>query len=420
MSSILVTYNLIIIASLFYNVRFNIKKIKVLGAICISILEAVFSSIFFASNIFPIATYSLSIIAVFPVLNKRTDFGKLLSAQLILISLLLMVWSNGIAFEFIPSDNANYSLIAIIITFLMFIVLNLLLFINKKRNIKFSICYNVDKEIYYHIAGELSIIIMLTVSMMFVISNSNLASLKIIISLFNLSSLIMIIICCLMLKTIYNNRYNTLQKEEALKLLSSQEKYYKTLLEKENETKSFRHDIKNHLNCIRSLCESKKYTDLQAYLDDLNIARYDTYTSIRVGNQLIDVILSDLQSKYSYAAISVFGTFCKDHSISDIDLCIIFSNLLTNAFEAVEHCDDKEVKLHIKTISSNLIFSISNAVSFVPMIINNSIKTTKSGGEHGFGLRNIKECLTKYNGELELKCENNLFTANVIIPNVLK
>jgi sensor histidine kinase regulating citrate/malate metabolism len=56
----------------------------------------------------------------------------------------------------------------------------------------------------------------------------------------------------------------------------------------------------------------------------------------------------------------------------------------------------------------------------MPIIENNEIKTSKSGAGHGYGLKNVKMSLDKYNGLLELKCENNIFEANILIPNVIK
>lgn len=41
------------------------------------------------------------------------------------------------------------------------------------------------------------------------------------------------------------------------KLLETQADYYKMLLEKEDETRKFRHDMSNHIICIDALSQEK-------------------------------------------------------------------------------------------------------------------------------------------------------------------
>ena len=44
----------------------------------------------------------------------------------------------------------------------------------------------------------------------------------------------------------------------------------------------------------------------------------------------------------------------------------------------------------------------------------NSITTTKADNEnHGFGLKNVKNVVKKYNGFFEIKCEKNIVQASV-------
>lgn len=55
------------------------------------------------------------------------------------------------------------------------------------------------------------------------------------------------------------------------KLLETQADYYKMLLEKEDETRKFRHDMSNHIICIDALSQEKKYDEMQSYLSSLKI-----------------------------------------------------------------------------------------------------------------------------------------------------
>lgn len=171
---------------------------------------------------------------------------------------------------------------------------------------------------------------------------------------------------------------------------------------------------------MKALCDSGEYIQLQEYINKINELQTDINTTVTSGNRFVDVIINDLTSRYSSVKFRIFGTFSENHILEQIDLCTIFSNLLTNAFESAEKNDDKAVRMHIKRLNSNLLISIQNSVCKMPIIENNDIKTSKSNTGHGYGLKNVKSSLEKYGGLLELKCENNIFEASVIIPNVLE
>ena len=42
------------------------------------------------------------------------------------------------------------------------------------------------------------------------------------------------------------------------RLRNSQKNYYEMLLQKEEETRKYRHDITNHLMCLKALADDKK------------------------------------------------------------------------------------------------------------------------------------------------------------------
>ena len=54
--------------------------------------------------------------------------------------------------------------------------------------------------------------------------------------------------------------------------------------------------------------------------------------------------------------------------------------------------------------------------------LNNTIQTlptTKMDSQnHGFGLKNIRDIVKKYNGNLELTCEKNIFKATCYLRNI--
>ena len=102
-----------------------------------------------------------------------------------------------------------------------------------------------------------------------------------------------------------------------------------------------------------------------------------------------------------------------------MDLCIIFSNLLSNAFEAAEKCDDKWVNVEIIKLNSNLYMKILNAATTEPVIIDGSFVSSKQGDGHGYGVKNIRRSVEKYRGSFENSYENGVCCTEVIIPKLV-
>ncbi len=108
-------------------------------------------------------------------------------------------------------------------------------------------------------------------------------------------------------------------------------------------------------------------------------------------------------------------------TISDRDLCIVISNLIVNAIEAVDKIYSSERNINVTLKKGKILTYIIIKNTFVnseDKVIQNKISTTKSDKRnHGFGLKNVKNIVEKYNGELVLKVEKNQFIAEIRIKN---
>lgn len=412
--------NLRAFAAYIYGIRFKHGRIKILILIA-SVFAVLLTHIVTEKFLFRQFTFFTFIIAyVFTSLmsESKKQLLKLMSAAFILKIASMLLWLCGVSVNLIRYDNFKYPPAFMIINLMLTFGVFLAVLWTKKCKNSFLLADYTRSELLYFISGEIALTLILAVITEFSSHYSAIASVGIPIII--LSSGIMIFICYNLLSLKYQNRYIKVEQDTALNMISVQERYYKMLLKKEEQTKAFRHDIRNHLYCMRVLCDNSDYTQLHDYIDNLIEAKADMNTSVNSGDKLVDAVLNDLTSRYPSVKLRIFGAFSEKNTIDQIDICTIFSNLLTNAFEAAEKSDDKIVRLHIKRLNSNLLISIQNSVNEVPAIENNDIKTSKSGSNHGYGLKNARTSLAKYNGILELKCDEDIFEANVIIPDVLE
>lgn len=108
------------------------------------------------------------------------------------------------------------------------------------------------------------------------------------------SGIIFLIICFLSLLYIQKNHLFKEKNEIYKSMILEQKVYYESILKRETETKQFRHDIKNHLLCMKQLIEEKQYLNVKDYMDDM-IGKVEKLGSYRqTGNKIADIIISDI------------------------------------------------------------------------------------------------------------------------------
>lgn len=202
-------------------------------------------------------------------------------------------------------------------------------------------------------------------------------------------------------------------------LIHNQEQYYTMLLQKEEETRKFRHDINNHLNCMRLLFYDKKYDELKSYFDKIGASVLNLRSELQIGNDLISAILKDVSDKHSTVLVEIIGRMPPALRLDNMDICTIFYNLFDNAFTAAEASEKKSVVISVKLLRENLYFTIKNSISHKIEIVNNILTTEKQDTKHhGFGSGNAVMCAEKNGGELMYKCSDTYFEAELIIPNI--
>lgn len=233
-----------------------------------------------------------------------------------------------------------------------------------------------------------------------------------------LSSLILIVICVLLIINSNQNEYLRHEAEMNSSLLEAQKEYYMMLLQKENETRAFRHDIRKHIFCMNSLFVNGKYGELGEYLADMDKEVTDLSPEIQTGNGLITAIVNDISKKFPRVHLQWKGMLTETLKISSLDICTIFYNLLINAFEAAEKIEDGNVEVIIKFIEATMVITISNSTIKEPQKINGEFVTDKAGDGHGYGIRNVRKCIEKNGGFYSAVCDKGRFVTEIVLTHV--
>lgn len=212
-----------------------------------------------------------------------------------------------------------------------------------------------------------------------------------------------------------------INREENIHLLEKQVEYYKHTELMDRELRKFRHDIKNHFICMEHLLEHHEFAKLEEYFASLQYSFSTRNKMYFSGNIIIDSILNYELSKnhLGNAAVSVHGNLDTINSIEPIDLCNIFSNMLSNAINSVNKCDfnnSPHLSIQFKTGKKYFSISISNETIADLPTDKELKKRQKKDRNHGYGLVKIKELTQKYNGTFEQNISNNIVTTAVYLP----
>lgn len=194
------------------------------------------------------------------------------------------------------------------------------------------------------------------------------------------------------------------------------EKYY-------SEIFRIKHDINNHNNIISVLLQNGEYNKLKNYMDKYNKNIINLENEVLIcKNKIIDAICLSKRSICKEKGINIkFDIKVSEViNIDDLDLCIIYGNILDNAIEACNRIADqnKEKFIDIKSniVKGYLTIKIVNSKDGVSIKRNDKFITLKKDKKnHGIGLYSVQKSVDKYNGQVILKDKEEVFTTCIIV-----
>lgn len=188
-----------------------------------------------------------------------------------------------------------------------------------------------------------------------------------------------------------------------------------------------RHEMKSHMANIKGLVAGEKYEEVERYVGKLDETIQELDYKFSTGNAVTDVIIND---KYRQAvklgiAFGVKFYFGESDTISPFDMGIVLNNLLNNAIEACAKLErgKRHISLILRRKERFLLIEVENSFDgkiewkdgeTVPMTTKQNILPDILM-EHGVGLKNVKDVAERYLGDLNIKAEENVFKATVML-----
>ena len=155
------------------------------------------------------------------------------------------------------------------------------------------------------------------------------------------------------------------------------------------QTKSFRHDIKNHLSVLDGLLRGGKLEEGREYLKRLETVSESLSFPYQTGNPVVDILLGEKLGLAKEIVAEVSLVLPKPCGIDDFDLCVLFANALDNAITACHSNDGaKAIRISGKQQGDFYMLTFENTCSDEPV------------PPAGTGLSNIRAVAEKYHGAM--------------------
>ena len=192
-----------------------------------------------------------------------------------------------------------------------------------------------------------------------------------------------------------------------------------------DEVRRVKHDMQAHMIVLYYYLEEERLDKAKTYLKSfMDNQTFSAIPLADVGHDMINAIIcASLKRSKEPIEFRHTGIFLRGLEIEDMDLCTLFSNLFSNSVEACEklvytpRCINLEIGQCARALSIMIENPIEGAVD--KALLGKS--TTKEDKEsHGFGIRNIKSVVEKYNGNIEFETTEDMFRVKILFSEVVK
>ena len=212
------------------------------------------------------------------------------------------------------------------------------------------------------------------------------------------------------IKTVYNERH---MRELAEQQLQIQVSYYEKEQQARDATRALWHDIKKYTNATQDLFQHGDMENAVQSLQQATTALSEIHQTVDVGNAVVNGILERALEQVQNQGISLdFDVWVSDQlPISAVDLYIIMGNTIDNAIEACQQVpavDSPTISLTLRQQNHTLFYAIDNPIP--------AKQGKKPGDVHGYGIRNVKNCVAKYHGMTTVSKQDGVFSVQIQLP----
>lgn len=363
----------------------------------------------------PLVNVPVNIIMMFIIilLCYRTKLGTGILVTLIIFSINMIIENISVVllYRLLP-DMLESSLVIVVDCLIMYVIV---VIIKNRLDMKNNETISNHQTLIIISISVISIFIALTTTLRATRNNHLLIAI----------SLVLDLVMNFMVIYLYDSirdREKRLRMEELLRQQNnSYLQQFKIISQSQDELKIFRHDLKGHLLSIKALLEKGNSEGALDYINNTYNMPSISRGVISSGNVAVDSALnSKIQEAKSYGIeIKTTIKIPDDLRVAAFDLSAILYNLVDNAIYAVallDEADKRTIWVSIEMDRGVLYICVQNPYNGDIVYKNGVIQTTHEDSiNHGYGLQSVQKAVEKYNGVLEVKPEDGIFTVDIMM-----
>ena len=195
--------------------------------------------------------------------------------------------------------------------------------------------------------------------------------------------------------------------------LDDQLKHYSALVDQYEDNRRIRHDIAHHMHTIRLLLESDRHQEATAYAGELMRQQEHSSQLGQCENPLVDAFLFSRIREARQTGIPVEASVVLPRRlpIANVDLVILFGNLMDNAVEACSQVASPFIRLEAGLRKDYLVVTESN-----PAPADDTRKKRRIPQlERGIGLHILTDLAGRYHGSCTQEVRDRQFTVSIAL-----
>ena len=212
--------------------------------------------------------------------------------------------------------------------------------------------------------------------------------------------------------------YEDLQHKLVLKQLSIQRAQFQEIQTSGEAIRKLRHELKNHMFYMKYLIDRKDFGELEQYFQDFYQKESHNLIESGTSGSILEAVLQQKLSVASEHGIQLRDEILctRPEAISELDMCVLLSNLLDNAIEACIPLTNAVISIRMKQVKEYLSLVVSNTVDHDVLQENPLLHSRKKNREiHGIGIPVIREIIQKYDGSVQFECDQSIFRASLML-----
>lgn len=192
------------------------------------------------------------------------------------------------------------------------------------------------------------------------------------------------------------------------------------ILQTQDQIRSLQHDMKHHFRELMAMAQAEQSKEILTYLEHLKQFMQNPEEFVYSGNKEIDGNLNHMVKKAHTVLKDVMVKVRIPEGVTlnihPFDLNVVLGNLMENAIEAAYKTDEQYLSLDLRQHKNLLLLTIKNSYCG-PLREKEGIFFSQKADitNHGYGLKNVKRIVEKYNGVMEISHTDSIFCVDIML-----